>query len=80
MTLFKTTDEQRAACPGIAAEMRRASLPDDLVAGWLGLAEVDQGVFELGELWLEEEDDGERGELLAAIRGVVDEAAALSRS
>lgn len=60
-----------AACPGIADAMGRANLPEDLVTGGFAVAEADKGVFELGELWLEEEDEGERAELVAAIRDVV---------
>jgi len=77
MTLFKTTNEQRVRCAEIAVAMKAASLPITFVGSWLALAEEHQGVFELGELWLEEHGEEERDDLLAAIQEIIDEAAEL---
>jgi DNA-binding phage protein len=77
VTLFKTTDEQRVQRAVIAVEMKAAGLPTSFIGGWMELSDHDKGAFELGELWVEESDEEERGELEAAIQDLLDEAAEL---
>lgn len=65
-TLFPTTAEQRLRLPVLVVDMLSAGLDRDLVTRWSELARVDQGVFELFELWAESEADPEERALIVA--------------
>lgn len=79
MTRFKTTDDQliRLAC--IVTEMAKAGIDRRFIVSCSELARTDQGVFDLMELWCEAERDDDRGETLADLQDIVDEASASPR-
>jgi hypothetical protein len=87
MTLFHTDDDQRMQIAEVMVEMKAEGLPVQLIVGWAKLANDDQGVFEMGELWrcAPSEEDGDdaleaiQEALNDAAQEVLDEAAELAR-
>lgn len=53
---FKTTPAQLNNVDQIAADMKRCGVDPDFVKLVSGLAKVDQGVYDLMVMWLEEDD------------------------
>lgn len=78
MSLFVSTPEQKIKAAKYAVEMDAAGLPNDFVANVLTLAQEDEGVFELLELWVEaREQPEERAKLVASLSEIIDEQAEL---
>lgn len=74
MTTFLTTDEQRVQLARIVVAMSDAGLPAAFVRHCDDLARVDQGAFELMELWYEDDDDEQgRDEILADLQEMLDD-------
>lgn len=73
MTLFKTTPEQALNVARYALRMEAQQLPAEFIARVMDLARVDQGVYELLELWSETEDLNDRERLVADLQETVDE-------
>lgn len=72
-TPFPTTAEQRLRLPGFVADMLSAGLDEDLITKASELANVDQGIFELFELWTESEaDPAERALIVADMQDLLD--------
>lgn len=59
---FKTTDAQRAKLPEIIKAMDEAHLNWDFIEELAMLANYDQGVFELMEIWYEDIPERENTE------------------
>ena len=74
MSLFQTTDDQRVRLYEIAAEMVKSGLSSSFIAGAVELASESEGVYDLMELWISEEDPDERGEIVSEIQEAIDEA------
>lgn len=60
MSLFKTTEEQKARLYEIAILMKQNGLDERFVESAVKLAEIYEGAFDLFCLWAEEEDESER--------------------
>jgi len=73
MTTFKTTPEQQLQLATIMVEMNDAGLPAVFITRCADLARDDQGVFDLMELWFEEEVEEDRGEIVADLQEILDE-------
>lgn len=75
MSLFQTTAEQKVRLYEIAAEMARSGLSKSFIAGAVELASASEGIYDLMELWADEDDTEERGEIVSDIQEAIDEAA-----
>lgn len=74
MSLFITTPEQKVQAARHVVAMDAAGLPTDFVGRVLELAQEDQGVFELLELWVEAaESPSEREHIVANLSEIIDE-------
>jgi DNA-binding phage protein len=72
-TPFKTTPEQILNLASIMVEMRNVGLEHAFIVKASKLAESDQGVYDLMELWFAESDDSEREEIVADIQESIDD-------
>lgn len=68
---FRTTPEQAERLPAIVASMTAAGVPTRFTARLADLAAVDQGVYELMEMWLFYEND--RYEIIVDLRKALDD-------
>jgi len=71
---YRTTPEQVLKLARIVVEMQNAGLANEFIAGCHELARVDQGVFELMELWSEAGPGEERDDTEADLQDLIDEA------
>lgn len=74
MTLFRTSPMQVLMATHHAVAMEATGLPPDFIARVLGLAQQDQGAFELLELWVEADSLAERAAVIADLQELLDEA------
>jgi hypothetical protein len=72
MIPFKTTPEQRLKLAQIVVEMQKAKLDTAFIDSASELARVDQGVFDLVELW-HQTKAADRAEILADIQESLDD-------
>jgi DNA-binding phage protein len=71
---YQTTVEQVLVLAGIIGQMQKVGLDPEFVVGAYDLARVNQGVFDLMELWSELPDgDPERDEAIADIQDLIDD-------
>ena len=70
---FITTDKQRVKVYIIAANMKQSGLSDEFISSAVKLAEYYEGVFDLFELWAEEEDVQEKGNIISDLQGEINE-------
>ncbi|MCB0343056.1 MAG: helix-turn-helix transcriptional regulator [Pseudobdellovibrionaceae bacterium] len=73
MSDFITTDEQKVKIYTIAATMKQSGLSDRFISSAVRLAEYYEGVFDLFELWAEEEGSQEKKSIIADIQEEIDE-------
>ena len=74
MTLYRTSNEQKAHLQDIATKMSKAGLRSSLVAQTVELASISEGVYELVALWEQFENDPvERDHVLGDIQEALDE-------
>ncbi len=74
MTLFRTTPEQKLQLASIVVEMMAAGLERDFIVQASELARVDQGVYDLMELWRDAAGDAaERAEVIADLQESIDD-------
>jgi DNA-binding phage protein len=73
MSTFRTTDKQKVRIYEIAASMKEHGLSDSFIAKSVKLAEYYLGAFDLLELWEREEDEKERGQIVADLQDEIDE-------
>lgn len=72
MNVFATTPEEGLRAARYAVQMESSGLPSNFVSQVLRLAQADQGVFELMELWAEAEST-ERDALVVDLEEAVSE-------
>lgn len=77
--IFRTTPEQKLQLARIVVQMQDAGLPIEFVAAANELASVDQGAFELLDLWARAENEQDRDETIADIQELLDEGEELPR-
>lgn len=68
--LFKNTPEQLIQLESIISKMHNSGLPSTFVQAAKNLAENDQGVFDLMELWYNETDENEKKLIINDINGI----------
>ncbi len=72
MMPFKTTPEQRLKLAQIVVEMQKAKLDPSFIDNTAELARLDQGVFDLVDLW-HQAKTADRAEILADIQESLDD-------
>lgn len=73
MSLYQTTDEQKVRLYKVATMMEQAGLSDKFIANAVEIGCYYEGVFELFELWAEEEDEEERAQIISDIQVEINE-------
>jgi hypothetical protein len=71
MNVFSTTPEQGLKAARYAVRMENEGHPSEFVSRVLRLAQSDQGVFELMELWAEADAQEERDKLVVALEEAI---------
>lgn len=80
MSIFKTTSNQKLELYKIATALSSGGLPADFIAQAVEFAKVDQGFYDLMELWRDSTEDLEvRKELIHAMQEELDEEKELPR-
>ncbi len=80
MIEFRTTPEQALNVARYALQMAATGLPQQFVAKVMELAQRDQGVYELLELWTETSSEDEKEALVADLQEAIDEEEDLPRT
>jgi hypothetical protein len=73
VSLYQTTDEQKVRLYKIATMMEQAGLPSKFIAGAVEIGRYYEGVYDLFELWAEEDDQEERAQTISDIQDEIDE-------
>lgn len=74
MIPFPTTSEQKLQLAHHMMEMQRAGLGDEFIVNASELARMDQGIYDLFELWSQSAgNQNERDQIIADIQDLVDE-------
>lgn len=73
MSLFETSPAQKIKLYEIATLMKNSGLDDSFIANGVDIGLIYEGVFDLFELWAEEEDQTEKEAILADIQDEIDE-------
>ncbi len=73
MIPFQTTPEQVLKVAKYAVQMGETGLPHAFVVRALQLAQVDQGAYELMELWAESDSSADKGALIADLQELIDD-------
>ncbi|MEX0798170.1 MAG: helix-turn-helix transcriptional regulator [Bacteriovoracaceae bacterium] len=73
MSLYQTTDEQKVHLYKIATLMEQAGLPSKFIASAVEIGCYYEGVYNLFELWDEEEDQDEKAQIISDIQEEIDE-------
>lgn len=73
MSTFRTSDAQKVKLYKIATEMKNQGLSDAFVAQAVKLAEYYEGAYDLFELWMSEEDENERDQIVSDLQDEIDE-------
>lgn len=73
MSLFKTTDEQKVRLYEIATLMENDGLDSRFIANAVKLAEIYEGTFDLFCLWVDEEDQEEKNNIISDIQVEIEE-------
>jgi hypothetical protein len=68
MSLFQTTPEQKMKLYEIATLMKKTGLPDEFIANSVEIGLYYEGVYDLFELWAEEEDQEERDQIISDLQ------------
>ncbi|MCK5072899.1 MAG: helix-turn-helix transcriptional regulator [Bacteriovoracaceae bacterium] len=79
MSIYKTSDSQKIRVYAIATEMSNAGLSASFVAGAVELALIYEGVYDLMELWSEEDDANEFEQIIADIQEEIEEYAEMPK-
>ena len=79
MSIYKTSDSQKIRVYAIATEMSNAGLSASFVAGAVELALIYEGVYDLMELWSEEDDANELEQIIADIQEEIEEYAEMPK-
>jgi hypothetical protein len=67
--IFKTTPHQQSKVPNYIMRMKRAGVENNLLQRVRNLSLMDQGIFDLLELWIEAENEpAERSLILEDLR------------
>jgi len=69
--LFQTTPEQLLCLPDIVTAMNQSGLDQRFVTACEDLAKLDQGAYELMELWLDAEFPQDRDEIVKDLREIL---------
>jgi DNA-binding phage protein len=70
---FRTTPEQVLKLAAIVVAMQKARLPTQFIFDAQKVAQLDQGVFDLMEMWLAAKKQDDRDEVVADIQEVVED-------
>ncbi len=74
MTIFKTTPDEKLRVYELALKMRKDStLSDSFVSSVIDLAVMDQGVFDLLQLWDEATETEDKEAVIADLQDAVDD-------
>ncbi len=73
MSLFKTTDVQKVRLYEIATLMKQSGLEDKFIANAVEIGIYYEGVFDLFDLWADEEDQGDRDQIVSDIQDEIAE-------
>ena len=73
MIPFPTTSEQKLKLAKYMMAMQQAGLGDEFIVNASELARLDQGIYDLFELWSESGSDQERDQIVADIQDLVEE-------
>lgn len=73
MSLFETTPEQKLRLYEIATSMKASGLDDAFIANGVEIGCIYEGIYDLFELWAEEQDQDERAAILADIQDEIDD-------
>jgi DNA-binding phage protein len=72
---FQTTPEQVLKLATIVVAMQKAKLPMQFIFDAQKVAQSDQGVFDLMEMWLDAKNHNDRDDVIADIQEVVEDQA-----
>jgi hypothetical protein len=78
MIPFQTTPEQALKAAEYAMKMKQEGIPSLFIGQALVLARVDQGAYELMELWAESDSSSNKDELIADLQELLDDHRELS--
>ncbi len=73
MSTFKTTPEQKVRLYEIASLMKKEGLADSFIADAVEIGLYYEGVYDLFELWAEEDDLEEKGQIVSDLQEEIDE-------
>ena len=73
MSLFKTTDVQKIRLYEVATMMKHSGLEDKFIANAVEIGLYYEGVFDLFDLWADEEDQTEKDQVIADIQDEIAE-------
>ena len=73
MIPFQTTPEQALKAAEYAMKMKQEGIPSLFIGQALVLARVDQGAYELMELWAESDSSNNKDELIADLQELLDD-------
>ena len=71
--LIKTSDAQKVTLYKIASEMKLSGLPDKFIADAVEIGKYYEGVYDLFELWANEDDPEFKEQIVANIQAEIDE-------
>jgi DNA-binding phage protein len=73
MSLFQTNDVQKVRLYEIATMMKQSGLEDKFIANAVEIGLYYEGVYDLFELWAEEEDQNEKDQIISDIHEEISE-------
>ncbi len=73
MSLFKTTDVQKIRLYEVATMMKQDGLEDKFIANAVEIGLYYEGVFDLFDLWADEEEQAEKNQVIADIEDEIAE-------
>jgi hypothetical protein len=73
MSVFKPTPEQKVKLYEIATLMKQDGLPDNFIANAVEIGLYYEGVFDLFELWAEEEEQNEKDQIISDLKEEINE-------
>jgi len=73
MSLFQTNDIQKVRLYEIATMMKKSGLEDKFIANAVEIGLYYEGVFDLFNLWVEEESKDDKNQLVADIQDEINE-------
>ncbi len=73
MSVFQTTPEQKVKLYEIATLMKQDGLPDSFIANAVEIGLYYEGIFDLFELWAEEEEQNEKDQIISDLQEEINE-------